>query len=67
MALEMKLPVQIRAGETEACWGSVTVKVTESGIDKAAFPREMALFLRAAADHLENPGENDEGVENGAP
>ncbi|GAB2731758.1 hypothetical protein ACFPZJ_07580 [Streptomyces bullii] len=62
MPAEIKLPVHVRAGDTEACWGSVTVSLTNGRVEESTFRREMAAFLRAAADHLEKPGEPHEEV-----
>jgi hypothetical protein len=55
MPAEAKLPVHVRAGDAEACWGSIRVPLVDGGMDEDAFRREMATFLRAAADHLESP------------
>ncbi|MBP8532364.1 hypothetical protein [Streptomyces sp. MK37H] len=66
MAVDIQLPVHVRVGETEACWGSVTVPVIDGALDEATLRREMAGFLRAAADQLENPG-NVEEVADAAP
>ena len=53
MAADAKLPVHVRVGDTEACWGSVRVPVVDGRLDEGAFRREMAAFLRAAAECLE--------------
>ncbi|MGW0550552.1 hypothetical protein [Streptomyces altiplanensis] len=60
MPATIKLPVLVRAGDTEACWGSIRVPLRDGRMDETAFRREMAGFLRAAADHLENPSEDDQ-------
>lgn len=67
MPAEIKLPVNVRAGDTEACWGSVRVRLTDGRVDERSFRREMASFLRAAADRLDKPTEDDEGVDDAAP
>ncbi|MFB8772109.1 hypothetical protein [Streptomyces broussonetiae] len=66
MSAEIKLPVRVRVGETEACWGSVRVPVTDGRVDELAFRRELAAFLRETADALEDPTEDDEEVPDAA-
>ncbi|MEV2249395.1 hypothetical protein AB0I94_02360 [Streptomyces sp. NPDC050147] len=61
MAAEIKLSVHVRAGDTEACWGSLRVPVADGRMDERAFRREMVGFLRAAADHLEKPSDEEDG------
>jgi hypothetical protein len=61
MSAEIELPVHVRVGETEACWGSVRIPVSDGCMDGRAFRREMAAFLRAAADHLEKSDVGQEG------
>ncbi|WP_381018868.1 hypothetical protein [Streptomyces bullii] len=36
--------------------------MTNGRVEESTFRREMAAFLRAAADHLEKPGEPHEEV-----
>ena len=67
MAAEIVLPVYVRVGGTEACWGSVTVPLTGGAVDETAFRREMTGFLRGAADCLENPTEDSEEADGGTP
>lgn len=55
MAAEANLPVYVRVGDTEACWGSVTVPLLDGSLNESVFRRQMAEFLRAAAEHLERP------------
>jgi hypothetical protein len=61
MSAEINLPVHVRAGDTEACWGSVRVPVVDGGLDVRTFRREMAALLRAAADCLDTPSDDEDG------
>jgi hypothetical protein len=61
MAADFKLPVYVRVGDhPEAHFGDVTIGLTDGLLDEAAYRKEMAAFLRAAADAIENPSEDDE-------
>jgi hypothetical protein len=67
MPAEIKLPVYVRVGETpEAHFGDVTVPVEGDKITVWTYRREMAAFLRAAADALESPT-NGEEADGGTP
>lgn len=68
MPAEIKLPVYVRVGQApEAHFGDVTVPVQGDQITVKAYRREIAAFLRSAADELENPTTDDEGVDDAAP
>lgn len=58
MPAEITLPVYVRVGNhEEAHFGEVTIPVTSGEATLPCFRREMAAFLRAAADEIERPSE----------
>lgn len=67
MPAEIKLPVYVRVGEQdEAHFGEVTISVPEGEATVSAVRRELAAFLRAAADEMENPSQDEEEVDDAA-
>ncbi|MFE9906421.1 hypothetical protein [Streptomyces achromogenes] len=64
MPTEITLPVHVRVGDHAAgCWGEVTIPVVGGRVSLRAARRTLADFLRAAADEIETPTEDDaEGV-----
>ncbi|MFF1416560.1 hypothetical protein [Streptomyces sp. NPDC058280] len=67
MTDEITLPVFVRVGEAdEAHFGDLTITLSEGRIELPHYRREMASFLRAAADEIENPSPN-EGDDDAAP
>ncbi|MYR45077.1 hypothetical protein [Streptomyces sp. SID5910] len=57
MAAEISLPVYVRVGDAEARWGELTIEAPDGVVDEQVTRRQLAAFLRAAADHLETPDE----------
>ncbi len=65
---EIVMPVYVRVGETEGRWGTITLTAEDGLLNEGEIRRETAAFFRAAADRLENPGDDeDEGVPGAAP
>jgi hypothetical protein len=62
MAAEISMPVYVRVGDVEARWGELTVEATDGTVREQDTRRELAAFLRASADQVENPSEDDEEV-----
>ncbi|MFH8792205.1 hypothetical protein [Streptomyces sp. NPDC017941] len=60
MPVEITLPVFVRVGTTEACWGTVRTTATDGTVDEVVLRRELADFLRSAADCLETPAADDD-------
>lgn len=67
MSEEIVMPVFVRVGETEAQWGTITFTAEDGPLTEDTIRRETAAFLREAADLVENPSEDDEGVDGAAP
>lgn len=67
MPTEITMPVIVRIGETEGRWGEITIETQDGEIDEVSLRRETAAFFRAAADRLENPGQDDEEADGGTP
>lgn len=67
MSEEIVMPVFVRVGETEAQWGTITFTAEDGLFTEDTIRRETAAFLREAADLVENPSEDDEGVDGAAP
>ena len=59
MAAEITLPVHVRVGDNEAQWGELTVEVRDGTVHEQDTRRQLAAFLREAADHLDNPPEGE--------
>ncbi len=61
-------PVFMRVGDTEEFHlGDFTVDLLD-GVGALRYGRpELAALLRAAADEIENPSKDDEGVDDAAP
>ncbi|MEU9921882.1 hypothetical protein AB0H51_11395 [Streptomyces griseoluteus] len=67
MPAEIKLSVYLRVGQTpEAHFGDVTMPVRDGEVQVHVYRQHLAEFLRAAADAVENPTD-DEGVDDAAP
>lgn len=74
MPAEITLPVHVRVGDhPEAHFGDLTVPLTAAVVEGglrigiAEYRTRMAAFLRAAADAIENPSEDDEEATDAAP
>jgi len=67
MGTEVTMPVFVRVGDTEAQWGTITFTDEDGPLTESTIWREMAPFLRAVADRMENPAETGEGVDDAAP
>ncbi|MGX1116398.1 hypothetical protein RKD37_001761 [Streptomyces ambofaciens] len=66
MTAVINLPVYMRLGNTDECHiGDIDIDV--NGDDTLQWePPEMAALLRAAADAIDNPSEDDEEVPDAA-
>ncbi|MFJ2292109.1 hypothetical protein ACIOG7_10410 [Streptomyces sp. NPDC087894] len=64
MPAEITLPVYVRVGGSGAQWGELTVEVTDGTVREADMRRQLASFLREAADHLETMPEGGTEVPN---
>ncbi|MFD3574762.1 hypothetical protein [Streptomyces sp. NPDC058644] len=62
MPAEVNIPIHVRAGDTERCWGTVSVALVNGVLDETALRHNVAEFLRESADVLESPSEDDEEV-----
>lgn len=67
MPAEIVMPVYVRVGETEAQWGTITFTAEDGPLTEGKIRSQTAAFLREAADRMENPSEDDEGVPDAAP
>lgn len=67
MAVVVNLPVHMRVGDGEEFHlGDFEVDVNGDGTLRYG-RQQLAEMLRAAADEIENPSEDDEGVTGAAP
>lgn len=73
MPAAIRLPVHVRVGDfPEAHFGDLTLELTatpdadEMRLNVAEYKTQMAAFLRAAADAVENVREDDEEVDDAA-
>lgn len=64
----LTMPVYMRVGDTEEFHlGDFSVDLVD-GVGALRYGRpELAAMLRAAADEIENPSTDDEGVDDAAP
>ncbi|MEV7793412.1 hypothetical protein AB0O68_15675 [Streptomyces sp. NPDC087512] len=53
MSAEISLPVYVRVADVEARWGELTIEAPNGRVREHDTRRQLAAFLRAAADHLE--------------
>lgn len=60
MAAEITLPVHVRVGDTEGCWGEFSVEATDGVVRAGDVRRGLAAFLREVAAAIETPTEPDD-------
>ncbi|MGW1039883.1 hypothetical protein [Streptomyces sp. NPDC002547] len=62
MAANVVMPVFVRVGDGgDVRWGEITVGLTDGALNESEFRKQMADFLRGAADVLENTSQTDDG------
>ncbi|MEU6279742.1 hypothetical protein [Streptomyces sp. NPDC047028] len=62
MRAEITLPVHLRVGDYDGCFGDLTVGLEDGVVPLPGLRTQLAGFLRAAAEAIENPSQDDEEV-----